>query len=94
MKPLSESNQHRLFGKLKPWREYTQCVGYLLPTEILHLVGTGCRPEHSSDWKIEEAKKQVEVGEMYPTWFYFIPTKELLAKMRERFPAFQKHDSK
>lgn len=92
MKPLSERNQRRLFAKLQPWREYTQCVGYLTPTEVVHLVGMGCKPE--ATWKVEQAKRQIEVGEMYGSWFYFTPTRELLAKMRERFPAFQKHDVK
>ncbi len=92
MRSLSERNKHRLFSKLKPYREYTECVGFLLPTEILYLMDIGCKIYHfASSWKIEEAQRRVKVGEMYATWFYFKPTKELLAEMRERFPEFCKH---
>ena len=91
MKPISKANERRMLNKLQPWRNYTQCVGYLTPVEIVHLVNIGCRPEMGSYWKIDEAKKQIAVGEIYGTWFYFHPTKELLAKLRERFPQYEQH---
>lgn len=91
MKPLSKNNERRMLNKLQPWRNYTQCVGYLTPVEIVHLVSIGCQPE--ADWKVEEAWRQIAVGEIYGSWFYFVPTRELLAKMRERFPHYEQHGS-
>lgn len=86
---MTPKNEFRMLKKLKPWRNFTQCVGYLTPVEIVYLVEMGCRPE--TDWKVEQAKEQIAVGKSQGCWFYCEPTRELLAKLRERFPQYEKH---
>lgn len=86
---FTDRQKRILHAKLKPWREFTQCVGYLTPVEILYLVRIGCKPE--ANWKVEQAENQVKIGEIYGTWFYFEPTDEVLAKLREKYPEFKRH---
>lgn len=88
---FSDKQKYTLLMKLRPWNEYRECVGYLLPIEVLYLVEQGCKPSHNDDWIVAKAREQVKRGDAFGHWFYFVPNKELLEKMRELNPAWIRH---
>jgi len=87
---FNKRQQQILFSKPHPWKNYTKCVAYVTPVEIVYLVSIGCKPEDART--VETAKLQIAIGEIYGGWFYFTPTAELLDKMRDRFPLWQRHN--
>ena len=90
---FSERMKRILFNKLRPWNGYKECVGYITPIKIKYLLSIGCAAERGqSAYYADQAEKQIAVGEGRGSWFYFVPTKELLAMIRERFPTYARHE--
>ena len=86
---FNKRQQDILFKKLKPWNNYKECVGYLIPTEILYLISLGCKSREQ--WKVDYAEQLIKSGHMCSTWFYFTPCNEIKQLLLEKFQ-HKKHD--
>lgn len=51
--------------------------GYLLPVEIIALIGGGCQ----THMDIPSVEERIHKGDCRPMWFYYRPTQEQLEKL-------------
>lgn len=80
---------HKKIHKTLCHARQQEFVGYLTPVEILYLEQLGIqRPQNGSmsECYLERAREQVKRGESGGSWFYFIPGKGLMSKLRDNEP--------
>ena len=83
---FTERMKRILLAKLSPWDNHTECVAFVTPVEIKYLLSIGCKAERGqSTHYAEQAQKQIAIGDIYPSWFYFIPSTEIKKAVQERF---------
>lgn len=77
-----------MWAKIRPRSIGKECCGCLIPTEIVHIA----KLLGLKDWNVDWAERKLKEGDSTPNWFYFIPTKEIEAKLREHNRRWCRHD--